>query len=659
MYSTAVFCLLAIMSGALAMPVTDQANSTQSVTETVQNVTQAQDDVTAQPIAVNVTEQVNVTQPTTTTQSTPLVTDSAATNATEAAVPVETTTELSTTEPPKFSFTCDGKTPGLYADPDNCHQYYECVAGFSTAFLRHCAPGGPVFDPAKQRCDWPENVPAPCGTIVKAWEDGNLRTRSSPVARSSSTFSCTGKQPGLYPDPDDCSMYYECVTGHPVYHRPCAPGGTVYDPASLRCMWPHEVSGPCGTNTNTNVLTDDTSASLLTHDIPAVLPTFSCTGKQPGLYPDPADCSMYYECVTGHPVYHRPCAPGGTVYDPASLRCMWPHEVSGPCGTNTNVLTDDTSASLLTHDIPAALPTFSCTGKQPGLYPDPADCSMYYECVTGHPVYHRPCAPGGTVYDPASLRCMWPHEVSGPCGTNTNVLTDDTSASLLTHDVPAVLPTFSCSDKQPGLYPDPEDCSMYYECVTGHPVYRRPCAPGGTVYDPASLRCMWPHEVSGPCGTGANVLTDDASASLLTHDAPAALPTFSCTGLQPGLYPDPEDCSMYYECVTGHPVYHRPCAPGGTVYDADRQECRWPYEVSSSCRYYTLPASGDGPFSCAGRAPGHYPDPDSCSRYYQCTQLSSEPVHRDCPPGGLVFHPGTQYCTWPWSVPGPCGNYGQ
>ncbi|CAH1274243.1 Hypp5417 [Branchiostoma lanceolatum] len=480
MYSTVVFCLLA-MSGALAMPVTDQMNSTQSVTEMIQNATQAQD-VTVEPIVVNVTEQVGTLQPTSTTQSTPLVTDNVATNA---STPTGEVVVETTTEPPKFIFTCDGKTAGLYADTDNCYQYYECVDGFSTAFVRMCAPGGPVFDPAKQRCDWPENVPAPCGTKVQV--DGNIRARSSPLARSFSTFSCTGKQPGLYADPADCSMYYECVLGHPVYHRPCAPGGTVYDPASLRCMWPHEVSGPCGINAN--LVTDETSANLVAHDVPAPS-TFSCTGKQPGLYADPADCSMYYECVLGHPVYHRPCAPGGTVYDPASLRCMWPHEVSGPCGTSANLVTDETSANLVAHDVPVPS-TFSCTGKQPGLYADPADCSMYYECVLGHPVYHRPCAPGGTVYDPA------------------------------------------------------------------------------------------------------------------------------------------------------------------------RQECRWPYEVSGPCRAYTLPASRTEPFSCAGKAPGHYPDPASCSRYYQCTQLSSTPFHRDCPPGGLVFDAGRQYCTWPWSVAGPCGNYGQ
>ncbi|XP_078610795.1 uncharacterized protein LOC144881523 [Branchiostoma floridae x Branchiostoma japonicum] len=59
--------------------------------------------------------------------------------------------------------------------------------------------------------------------------------------------------------------------------------------------------------------------------------------------------------------------------------------------------------------------TFTCTGKQPGMYADPADCSMYYECVLGHPVYHRPCAPGGVVFDPERQICNWPWNVSGPC----------------------------------------------------------------------------------------------------------------------------------------------------------------------------------------------------------------------------------------------------
>ncbi|CAH1274241.1 Hypp5282 [Branchiostoma lanceolatum] len=191
-------------------------------------------------------------------------------------------------------------------------------------------------------------------------------------------------------------------------------------------------------------------------------------------------------------------------------------------------------------------------------------------------------------------------------------------------------------------------------CPEGH--Y---CPEGSIIAIPCSVGTMNPdsHGTSQsdcrPCQAGYNCKTVGVGQ-------PDPVPsTFSCTGKQPGLYVDPADCSMYYECVLGHPVYHRPCAPGGTVYDPARQECRWPYEVSGPCRAYTLPASRTEPFSCAGKAPGHYPDPASCSRYYQCTLLSSAPFHRDCPPGGLVFDAGRQYCTWPWSFSGPCGNYGQ
>lgn len=64
---------------------------------------------------------------------------------------------------------------------------------------------------------------------------------------------------------------------------------------------------------------------------------------------------------------------------------------------------------------------FDCTGQEPGLYPDPVDCSMYYECSAGNPItYHRSCGYDGLVFDERFGYCDWAANVPPPCGTNSS-----------------------------------------------------------------------------------------------------------------------------------------------------------------------------------------------------------------------------------------------
>nr|ADO85851.1 VCBPC6 [Ciona intestinalis] len=63
---------------------------------------------------------------------------------------------------------------------------------------------------------------------------------------------------------------------------------------------------------------------------------------------------------------------------------------------------------------------FTCEGKADGLYSDPYQCNMYYECVM-YVKYHRPC-PTGTVFAPGHplYACEHPANVPAPCGTLKN-----------------------------------------------------------------------------------------------------------------------------------------------------------------------------------------------------------------------------------------------
>jgi len=58
---------------------------------------------------------------------------------------------------------CTNKNDGGYAD-GGCASYYTCVGG---VFVGHnFCPASLVFDEVQGVCDWPKNVPAPCGTFT-------------------------------------------------------------------------------------------------------------------------------------------------------------------------------------------------------------------------------------------------------------------------------------------------------------------------------------------------------------------------------------------------------------------------------------------------------------------------------------------------------------
>ncbi|ERJ60155.1 chitin binding peritrophin-A domain-containing protein [Sphingobacterium paucimobilis] len=61
---------------------------------------------------------------------------------------------------------CDGLAAGMYADPDDCGAYYVCVPlnDGSLRTLYSICPGGLIYNPVDQLCDFKASVPPPCGT---------------------------------------------------------------------------------------------------------------------------------------------------------------------------------------------------------------------------------------------------------------------------------------------------------------------------------------------------------------------------------------------------------------------------------------------------------------------------------------------------------------
>uniref|UniRef100_H2YR39 chitinase n=1 Tax=Ciona savignyi TaxID=51511 RepID=H2YR39_CIOSA len=86
-------------------------------------------------------------------------------------------------------------------------------------------------------------------------------------------------------------------------------------------------------------------------------------------------------------------------------------ELSLSTAVNEELQTDRSSTLLVIQS-----PPFSCDNKAPGQYPDPDDCSMYYECVSGNPItYHRSCGYDGLVFNSVENYCDWAANVPPPC----------------------------------------------------------------------------------------------------------------------------------------------------------------------------------------------------------------------------------------------------
>ena len=145
---------------------------------------------------------------------------------------------------------------------------------------------------------------------------------------------------------------------------------------------------------------------------------------------------------------------------------------------------------------------------------------------------------------------------------------------------------------QDGLFPDPADCSSYYQCYGGAGQYnvRHTCS-SGLVFNPKQSYCDWPYNYD--CATSSNpdpterlttavpVTTPRSSSTTATEKSSTSVASgvtdkiFSCDG-QDGLFSDPNDCSSYYQCWGGGKFYSRNTCTAGLVFNPNRQYCDWP-----------------------------------------------------------------------------------
>jgi hypothetical protein len=124
--------------------------------------------------------------------------------------PEITTTDASTTINPEF-FSCDNKDNGFYPDPRDCVKFIGCHNG-EIEYYECSYPM--LFDPVIGTCNDPQLVTC--------------------------EISCTGKPNGVYPHPNDCSLFVVCVDGYSRLSN--CPDPLLFNPEAGKCDFPENVA---------------------------------------------------------------------------------------------------------------------------------------------------------------------------------------------------------------------------------------------------------------------------------------------------------------------------------------------------------------------------------------------------------------------------------
>ncbi|XP_044067261.1 chitotriosidase-1-like isoform X4 [Siniperca chuatsi] len=126
--------------------------------------------------------------------------------------PTPTTTTPTTPTKVSTGNPCDGKSDGVYTNPDDPNSFYNCAGQIT--YIQKCQPGL-IFKQSCKCCDWPTTT-----TPTKV-PTGN---------------PCDGKSDGVYTNPDDPNSFYNCA-GQITYIQKCQPG-LIFKQSCKCCDWP-------------------------------------------------------------------------------------------------------------------------------------------------------------------------------------------------------------------------------------------------------------------------------------------------------------------------------------------------------------------------------------------------------------------------------------
>lgn len=224
--------------------------------------------------------------------------------------------------------------------------------------------------------------------------------------------------------------------------------------------------------------------------------------------------------------------------------------------------------------------------------------------------------------------------------------------------VPKDRPVYSwepCMEYDGMYFPHPTDCDMFIQCTNGQKIEQR-CTKG-LLYHWKELTCVSRFMPNVDCPdpneapprpttpSAANLSSNASTPSPTTTHRPTPTPTTESTPLPPlstrktlipdgvvltaiagkyperpkyavdpcqngedvNLYPHPDDCAKFIQCVNGQ-VQNMKCA-AGLVFDPKNNACIFPKDPDLLCPDIK---------PCKDKDDGYFPHPYDCSKFIQC-----------------------------------------
>ncbi|CAB3244649.1 unnamed protein product [Arctia plantaginis] len=190
---------------------------------------------------------------------------------------------------------------------ENCNQFYKCLHGVPTT--KSC-PSDLLFDPSKNRCEWPSSV--------------NCGNRIIPVRDESQGAAVVCALPGAdnsFVAHEFCDKFYKCFEGRPVAFS-CG-FGTLWNAKEQYCDYARNVD--CG-NRNLSGINVPQFPVGNNHDDPSLAPQICAAANSANVLVAHENCNMFYVCLHGVPLAQ--ICQAGLLFDPSRDRCEWPRNVN-------------------------------------------------------------------------------------------------------------------------------------------------------------------------------------------------------------------------------------------------------------------------------------------------------------------------------------------
>ncbi|XP_031350529.1 uncharacterized protein LOC116176191 [Photinus pyralis] len=548
---------------------------------------------------------------------------------------------------------CDVGEPSKPHSSD-CYLYYSCIEKENKGAElvgQNCGPNL-MFNPAKLKCDFPENV-------------GQVRPECVFTIKPA-TEVCAMDEPNR-PHAHDCSAYYKCEKteeGNDLVEKICE-SGLMFNPISLQCDSEESVG--------------QVRPECVPSTTRAPSTTVACNVDGPNV-PDLTDCYKFYRCEdreSGVEMVTKTCYPE-FMFDTVSLKCEFPEQVA--------VVRPECEIEVPISPV--------CDASEPNK-PHPSDCFLYYRCEEkeeGSVLVGRTCGPM-LMFNPATLKCDSPGNVA-----------------KVKPECKITKP--QCDMNEPNRA-DPTDCYQYLKCEDtedGILLVKKTCA-DDLMFNPVSLECDSPDnvaeikpeceiwrtrlpttqqcDVSEPNRPGADCYTYHRceerdgvavevqksckpefmfnpetlqcdfpdNVGVIKEECIEVIPTVkpTCDVSVPNK-PHPSDCYLYYRCEeteTGGELIGRTCGPM-LMFNSAKLKCDFPHNVAKvrpECAGVTSTSTEATVTAICEMTDAKLPHVSDCHIYYVCeeTEVGNDLAQKTCG-SMLMFNPMTLKCDFPLDV---------